>query len=77
MAEYDLTSKIGCYLDRHLVFPLLEFLSEKDIFDEHDLQKGKLELLSNTNMVDFAMDVYKSLYEGDVSFLCLVEYCLC
>ena len=66
MAEYDLTSKVGCYLDRHLVFPLLEFLSERDIFDEQDLQKGKLELLSNTNMVDFAMDVYKTLYENEV-----------
>ena len=66
MAEYDLTSKVGCYLDRHLVFPLLEFLSERDIFDEQDLQKGKLELLSNTNMVDFAMDVYKTLYEDEV-----------
>ena len=27
--QYDLTSVIGGYLDRHLVFPMLEFLSEK------------------------------------------------
>ena len=27
-AEYDLTHKIGGYLDRHLVLPILEFLSE-------------------------------------------------
>lgn len=67
MAAYDLTTKIGCYLDRHLVFPLLEFLSEREIFDERDLHKGKLDLLSNTNMVDFAMDVYRTLYPDKVS----------
>lgn len=31
MAEYDLTAKIGGYLDRHLVFPLLEFLAERKV----------------------------------------------
>lgn len=31
MAEFDLTGKIGQYLDRHLVFPLLEFLSAKGV----------------------------------------------
>ncbi|XP_071496444.1 eukaryotic translation initiation factor 3 subunit E-like [Diadema antillarum] len=63
MAEFDLTSKIGQYLDRHLVFPLLEFLSVQEIYDENDMLQGKLDLLSNTNMVDFAMDVYKTLHE--------------
>ena len=31
MAEYDLTSKVGSYLDRHLIFPMLEFLTEKKV----------------------------------------------
>lgn len=64
MAEWDLTPKMGPYLDRHLVFPLLEFLSVKGFYDETDLSRGKLELLSNTNMVDFAMDVHKEVYPG-------------
>ena len=62
MAQWDLTSRMGPYLDRHLVFPLLEFLSVKGIYDETDLLRAKLDLLSNTNMVDFVMDVHKSLY---------------
>ena len=33
-----------------------------EIYDESDLLKGKLELLSGTNMIDFALDVHKTLY---------------
>ena len=62
MAEWDLISKIGPYLDRHLVFPLLEFLTVKEYYVETDLLRGKLDLLSNTSMVDFAIDVHNSLY---------------
>ncbi len=31
MAEYDLTTKLGGYLDRHLVFPLFEFLAVQGV----------------------------------------------
>ncbi|XP_065188592.1 eukaryotic translation initiation factor 3 subunit E-like [Sycon ciliatum] len=62
MAQYDLTSEVGKYLDRHLVFPLLEFLSAKEIYDEREMLQAKVELLSSTQMVDFAMDVYSQLH---------------
>jgi translation initiation factor 3 subunit E len=67
MAQYDLTQIVAVYLDRHLVFPLLEFLDDKkDIYSEEDLLKAKLDLLAEkTNMVDFAMDIYKKLHKTE------------
>ncbi|GAB4843893.1 Eukaryotic translation initiation factor 3 subunit E [Ancistrocladus abbreviatus] len=65
MASYDLTPKIAPNLDRHLVFPLLEFLQERGLYAEEELLKAKIELLSKTNMVDYAMDIHKSLYHTD------------
>ncbi|XP_067012368.1 eukaryotic translation initiation factor 3 subunit E [Anabrus simplex] len=62
MAKFDLTSVMVQYLDRHLVFPLLEFLSAKQIYDENELLHGKLEILSKTNMLDYAIDIRKQLY---------------
>jgi translation initiation factor 3 subunit E len=65
MAQYELTPVLSKYLDRHLVFPLLEFLQEKGIYDEADIMKSKIELLQNTNMVDFAADIHKALYNTE------------
>ncbi|RWS13085.1 eukaryotic translation initiation factor 3 subunit E-like protein [Dinothrombium tinctorium] len=62
MAKWELTSRLGKFLDRHLVLTLLEFLSSNQIYDEKELLLGKLEMLKNTNMIDFAIDVYKKLY---------------
>ncbi|XP_019856220.1 PREDICTED: eukaryotic translation initiation factor 3 subunit E-like [Amphimedon queenslandica] len=65
MAQYDLSSRIGTCLDRHLVFPILEFLSERGLYDEKDILHARLELLNNTKMVDYAVDVYKTLHGED------------
>ncbi|KAJ8948851.1 hypothetical protein NQ318_013503 [Aromia moschata] len=65
MAKFDLTSKMGQYLDRHLVFPLLEFLSAKGIYNETELLKAKLDILSKTNMIDYAIDIRKQLYPDE------------
>ncbi|ERN00527.1 hypothetical protein AMTRI_Chr07g77760 [Amborella trichopoda] len=65
MSEYDLTSKIAPHLDRHLVFPLLEFLQERHLYADEEILKAKIELLNETNMVDYAMDMHKNLYRSD------------
>jgi translation initiation factor 3 subunit E len=62
MAAYDLSHTIGSFLDRHLVFPLLEFVQGKGIYPAEEVLKGKLELIKKTNMVDFAVDIYKALH---------------
>lgn len=55
---YDLTHTIAPFLDRHLLFPLLEFL-QKGRCDEKQILEVKLQLLQKTNMVDFAAEIYK------------------
>lgn len=65
MPEYDLTNKVAEHLDRHMIFPLLEFLSSRKIYDDKSILAMKLELLTKTNMVDFAVDCYKNLNSED------------
>ncbi|KAH8485701.1 hypothetical protein Peur_070715 [Populus x canadensis] len=65
MATYDLTPRIAPNLDRHLVFPLLEFLQESQLYPDEQILKAKIELLNKTNMVDYAMDIHKSLYRTE------------
>ena len=62
MAQYDLTQELCRNLDRHLAFPLLEFLSNKELYDEADIQKAKIDLLQKTNMVDYAAEIYTDLH---------------
>uniref|UniRef100_A0A7N0TV30 Eukaryotic translation initiation factor 3 subunit E n=1 Tax=Kalanchoe fedtschenkoi TaxID=63787 RepID=A0A7N0TV30_KALFE len=65
MANYDLTPRIVPNLDRHLVFPLLEFLQERQMYPDEQILKAKIELLNKTNMVDYAMDIHRSLYHTE------------
>jgi translation initiation factor 3 subunit E len=65
MAQFDLTDRVSPFLDRHLVFPLLEFLQDKQLYSDDQILKAKIELLAKTNMVDYAMDIHKSLYHTE------------
>ncbi|KAF0295092.1 Eukaryotic translation initiation factor 3 subunit E-B [Amphibalanus amphitrite] len=62
MTEYDLSMTVASYLDRHMVFPLLEFLSRLEVYDETDINKCRLELLKGSNMVDYNIDILELVY---------------
>ena len=55
------------HLDRHLVFPLLQFLEDQEDVDEPSLEHNKLkfELLKHTNMTDFVGDLFAKINNLD------------
>ncbi|KAI9091485.1 eIF3 subunit 6 N terminal domain-containing protein [Phlyctochytrium arcticum] len=61
MAAHDLTAKIGQYLDRHMVAPLLEFLLGNELYNHKDLMQAKYDLLSKTKMIDYTNQIYKEI----------------
>ncbi|KAJ2810203.1 eukaryotic translation initiation factor 3 subunit E, partial [Coemansia furcata] len=62
MAEYDLTMRMVQSLDRQLVYPLLDFVSAKQVYKAEDILRAKFELLSHTNMVDFTGQLYEQIH---------------
>lgn len=65
MAEHDLTGCMAAHLDRHLMLPVLEFLQQRRLYGDEEILEAKLRLLSGTNMVDYAIDIHKSLHATD------------
>ena len=70
--QWDLTSKLSPFLDRHMMFPLLEYLDSLINagtcgYQSHDVAAARLALLRPTHMVDYAIDIYKELHpSGDI-----------
>lgn len=65
MAEYDLTPVLAQYLDRHLIFPLLEFLLAQDVYPKEQTMQRRLDLVQETYMVDYAIDMHKEFYNTE------------
>lgn len=70
VAEYDLLPTLVTKLDRHLIFPLLEFRRgqlenedgvSKDEAKSRELLKATYELLRKTNMTDYVANLYCDL----------------
>ncbi|PYH40446.1 eukaryotic translation initiation factor 3 subunit E [Aspergillus saccharolyticus JOP 1030-1] len=64
IANHDLLPKLIPYLDRHLVFPLLEFSSGGQDDDKETI-RAKYELLKHTNMTDYVANLWKELNDSD------------
>lgn len=70
-AEYDLLLKLIPHLDRHMIFPLLEFSAGQLVDDEsgqvkdaakaREIQQAKYALLKKTDMTDYVANLYCEL----------------
>ena len=63
--EYDLLPKLIPHLDRHLIFPLLEFLSGQEGEEGSEIIRTKYELLKQTNMTDYVASLWQELNDSD------------
>lgn len=63
--EYDLLPRLIPHLDRHLIFPLLEFLSGQEGDDGIEITRTKYELLKQTNMTDYVAGLWQEINESE------------
>ncbi|ATZ47558.1 hypothetical protein BCIN_02g08260 [Botrytis cinerea B05.10] len=56
--ENDLLPKLITHLDRHLIFPLLQFVGDQDDEPSPEITKAKFELLKKTNMTDYVASLH-------------------
>lgn len=61
VAEYNLLPKLITHLDRHLIFPLLQFVADQDDEPVEAITKAKYELLKKTNMTDYVATLHCEL----------------
>ncbi|KAM7203171.1 eukaryotic translation initiation factor 3 subunit E [Naviculisporaceae sp. PSN 640] len=72
LAEYDLFIKLAPHLDRHMIFPLLEFNAAQVVDEEtgnikdearaREIVEAKYSLLKKTNMTDYVANLYKEIH---------------
>ena len=64
--ETDLLPRLITHLDRHLIFPLLQFVAEQqEEEDGREITKAKFDLLEKTNMTDYVASLYCELNDTD------------
>ncbi len=61
--ENNLLPKLIKNLDRHLIFPLLQFVAEQEDEDDVEMTKAKYELLKSTNMTDYVASLHTEIHD--------------
>ena len=59
--QYDLVPKLIPHLDRHLVFPILQFLENREDADHREFTLLKYQLLKETNMSDYVWELEQEM----------------
>ncbi|EMR08314.1 hypothetical protein PNEG_03155 [Pneumocystis murina B123] len=72
-SQYDLVPRMLPYLDKHLIFPLLEFLQQKKIYPNKDLLREKYNLLIETYMTDYIINLCQEMTTEDPTFKSQIE----
>ncbi|KAK0554099.1 eukaryotic translation initiation factor 3 subunit E [Tilletia horrida] len=67
MADYDLTSTIVPFIDRHLAVPLLSYLESLDLFRAQDIAKAQYELARGTLMVDYTSTLHEKAFPNQAA----------
>ncbi|KAI9777683.1 MAG: eukaryotic translation initiation factor 3 subunit E [Geoglossum umbratile] len=60
--EHDLLPKLIPHFDRHLIFPLLEFVASQEAEPIEEITKTKYELLKHTNMTDYVANLWREIH---------------
>ena len=77
-AEFDLSRKMAPFLDIHLLLPVFDWRSQRypfsldssvaaldaKMYKQNEIAKARFALLQKTNMLEYALDVFKTIY-GD------------
>ncbi|KAH3672530.1 hypothetical protein WICMUC_004215 [Wickerhamomyces mucosus] len=61
--KYDLTPKVIPFLDRHLVYPIVESL--RDLYDDKAIAQLTFDLFKDTNMTSFVKEQWKLINGSD------------
>lgn len=63
--KYDLTQMLLPFLDRHLVVPILDFVSKSNLYDSKKIDQIKYDLLKNSLMIDNVEALWKKVHPGE------------